>query len=99
MEADERQAWRNVKMGIDTFDEERTVKSTSRGAQGGSSGEEKEEGSRSVSQSVSQEEWFINIRRFKDQEDETYTRRQEEEDKPGASYSVTKEQRIYKPEN
>ena len=51
MKDDERQAWRNVKMGIDTFEEDGKRKSTSRGTLSGSSGEDKEEGSRSVSQS------------------------------------------------
>jgi hypothetical protein len=52
MDDDERQAWRNVKMGIDTFEEEETRKRTSRGAQGESSWEENEEGSMSVSKTV-----------------------------------------------
>jgi hypothetical protein len=52
MEEDKRQAWRNVKLGMDTFDEERGDQNTPRGAQGGSSGEEdKGSMSRSVSQS------------------------------------------------
>ena len=37
MEEDERQAWRNVKLGMDSFEEERSAQNTPRGAQGGSS--------------------------------------------------------------
>ena len=97
MKDDERQAWRNVKMGIDTFEEDGKRKSTSRGTLSGSSGEDKEDGSRSVSQ---EDDFIINNERGRNRDqEETYTRRQEEEDQPGAGCSVTRKQRDYKPEN
>jgi hypothetical protein len=48
MEEDERQAWRNVKLGMDTFEEEIEDQNKPRGAQGG----KEDKGSMSVSQSV-----------------------------------------------
>jgi hypothetical protein len=80
MEEDERQAWRNVRNGIDTFEEERTVQNAPRGAQGGSSGEEKEVESRSKSVSQSGRMVHHHQHQRKYQEEGTYTKRQEEED-------------------
>ena len=75
MKDEERQAWRNVKMGIDTFDtfeEDERRKSTSRGTLSGSSGEDKEDGSRSVSQ---EDDFIINNERGRNRDQEEKTGR------------------------